>query len=334
MAFLRTLTAVLCLLAVSPVVAGSEQRTAKSDGGWRAAARDRLLSEEVRARYGLPLCPEASDADSIVLHVHGYNSTSSATKVLVDAAREAGLACAGFQYPNDQPLCESAKLLAAELRRVERLRPGRRFSLVTHSMGGLVARAVIEDAKLDPGCVDRLIMVAPPTQGTLLARVAIATDLWEHWLGRSNGSPWTRMTDAIVDGWGEAATDLRTGSPFLTALNQRPRNPAVQYTLILGTGASVSGAQIDWLRSRAEATLVGMRVDDAAGKVDRAFAEVDELVDGKGDGVVAVRRARLAGVDDTVILPFGHLDVSGESPSPAALEARQIVLDRLLKNRR
>ena len=78
-------------------------------------------------------------------------------------------------------------------------------------MGGLVARACIEDPRYDPGNVERLIMIAPPTHGTLIAHFAVGTDLWEHWLARQDGGPWRRMRDSIVDGLGEAADDLVPG---------------------------------------------------------------------------------------------------------------------------
>ena len=62
--------------------------------------------------------------------------------------------------------------------------------LVCHSMGSLVARACIEDPLYDPGNVERLIMIAPPTHGSLIAHFAAGTDLWEHWLARKKGGPW------------------------------------------------------------------------------------------------------------------------------------------------
>lgn len=96
-------------------------------------------------------------------------------------------------------------------------------------MGGLVARACLEEPALDPGNVVRLIMIAPPSQGTLVARAAVATDVWEHWLGRKTGGPWARWHDSVVDGLGEAANDMIPGSPFLRQLNAKPRNASVAF---------------------------------------------------------------------------------------------------------
>ena len=93
-------------------------------------------------------------------------------------------------------------------------------------MGSLVARACIEDPLYDPGNVERLIMIAPPTHGTLIAHFAVGTDVWEHWLSRRDGGPWRRTRDSIVDGLGEAADDLCPNSDFLARAERPPAQSA------------------------------------------------------------------------------------------------------------
>lgn len=275
----------------------------------------------------------------IVMLLHGFNSTPHRTAALLDAARDAGLECGGFAYPNDQPLAPSTLLLSEELKRLAELRPQLRVALVTHSMGGLIARACLEDPQLAPSNVDRLVMVAPPTHGTQLARVAVATDVWEHWLDRRDGYPWTRWHDSVVDGLGEASSDLSPGSEFLRMLNARPRNPAVSYTLVLGNRATLRDKHAEWIvRSWRTATLTG--ADSVTSRELAAVGhdspvsclelnDLDELVDGRGDGVVSVERGKLEGVEDTVVLPFGHLSVSSEGGDAAVLEVRRLILQRV-----
>jgi hypothetical protein len=196
-------------------------------------------------------------------------------------------------------------------------------------MGGLVARAVIENSDLDPGDVTRLVMIAPPSQGTQLAQFAVATDLWEHWIARHEGGGWTRWRDSVIDGLGEAADDLTPDSAFLAELNARPRNPHVHYSLFLGTGASVSEDEMNWMRAAVQKTgghFPGLR--SGAGKLDAMLADMDELIDGKGDGVVALKRGQLAGVDDVVILPFGHLSCTGK---PDREEVKQVQAELLAR---
>jgi pimeloyl-ACP methyl ester carboxylesterase len=233
-------------------------------------------------------------------------------------------------YPNDHTIGESARLLSRELRRFAGRYPDRRVALVCHSMGGLVARACIEDRSLDPGNVERLIMIAPPTHGTVVAHFAVGTDLYEHWITRKDGGPWRRVRDSIIDGLGEAADDLRPNSEFLTELNCRPRNPQVRYSLFLGTGARLSDAQVVWIRDRFCESLAKVPGADArAERLAHILEDVDELVEGKGDGIVAVKRGRLDGVADTVVMPFGHMAVTGEPRNEILREFQQAVLERV-----
>ena len=226
---------------------------------------------------------------------------------------EAGFPCGTFAYPNDYYILNSAQLLSSELRRFKLQYPERRVILVCHSMGGLVARGCVENSLYDPGNVERLIMIAPPTHGTIIAHFAVGTDLWEHWLVRRDGWPWQRLRDSIVDGLGEAANDMCPDSDFLTELNGRPLNPHVRYTILLGTGALFNEAQVNWIRKSVCESLAKMPGGEAGAKsLNTMLADIDELVEGKGDGVVAVKRGRLDGVADTVVMPFGHLAVTGK----------------------
>jgi hypothetical protein len=197
-------------------------------------------------------------------------------------------------------------------------------------MGGLVARACIEDPQLDPGNVDRLIMIAPPNCGSAIAHFAMGTDVWEHWLARKEGGPWRRVRDSVVDGLGEAANELCPGSEFLAELNSRPRNPRVRYAVILGTGARMTEAEMDWIRESIVAKLAQVPgAERGAKRLDALLADLDELVEGKGDGVVAVVRGRLTGVSDTTVLPFGHLTVTGAPETDAVRQVQGAVLSRI-----
>jgi len=138
------------------------------------------------------------------------------------------------------------------------------------------------------------------------------------------------MRDSIVDGLGEAACDLCPQSEFLTELDSRPLNPRIRYTVLLGTGAQLSEAQLDWIRDsvcRAVAKMPGG--SSTAVDIKKFLDDVDELVDGKGDGVVAVKRGRLNGVSDTVVMPFGHLAVTGAATNDLIRDVQHAVLVRV-----
>jgi pimeloyl-ACP methyl ester carboxylesterase len=307
-----------------------------TDPDFRRWLRNKVWDEEDEARYGLMLDDDweevaaRSPEQPLVILVHGYNSTCARNSAVLEPVRRAGYPCGAFSYPNDWKLSEAAARMSQQLKLFAKEHPDQKLALVTHSMGGLVARACLENPALDPGCVTRLVMIAPPSQGTRLASFAVATDIWEHWLGRASGAPWTRWRDSVIDGLGEAAEDLEPGSPFLAKLNARPRNAHVHYAILLGTAAGVSQPEMDWLRLAVRETgghCPGLK--DCSSKVDEILSDMDELVEGKGDGIVAVKRGRLKGVDDLLILPFGHLNCTDKADCDAVKQVQQEVLARL-----
>ena len=173
-------------------------------------------------------------------------------------------------------------------------------------------------------------MVAPPTHGTMVAYLALGTDVWEHWIVRRHGWPWARFRDSIVDGLGEAATDLCPGSDFLLELNARPRNPNVGYTILLGTGGVMTEEEMHWIRESLRSTIGRLPgAGDSSQQLDNFLAQMDEVIQGKGDGVVAVSRGELAGVEDLVVLPFGHLGVTRRAESSVLHQVHEVILERL-----
>ena len=301
--------------------------------GARSWLRQKFVCETDYKRYVLQFDDDVESAridKRVVILVHGFNSTPLQNAAMMTTIRSAGLPCGSFAYPNDHTILASAQLLSNELRRFGRLHPRSRVLLVCHSMGSLVARACIEDPRYDPGNVERLIMIAPPTHGTLIAHFAVGSDLWEHWLSRRDGGPWRRTRDSIVDGLGEAADDLCPSSTFLHDLNARPRNPRVRYSIFLGTSARFSEAQLAWIRDSVCDQLAKLPGGEgSADRLESILNDIDELVEGKGDGVVAVKRGRLDGVSDTLVMPFGHLAVTGEPSSDALRDVQRAVVERL-----
>jgi pimeloyl-ACP methyl ester carboxylesterase len=299
----------------------------------RQWVRQTIVSERDLAKYRLDLDADFQKADAekpTAILIHGFNSTPVRNAGLFESLRAAQFPCGTFAYPNDYTLPSSAELLSTQLHQFAAEHPQRKLALVCHSTGGLVARACVENPALDPGNVDRLIMIAPPNHGSQLARFACGTDVWEHWLSRKKGWPWTRVHDSIVDGLGEAADELRPDSEFLRELNARPRNPNVRYTILLGTRACATDAELAWVRENiCERLMKVPGVDGKAERLDALLADIDEIVEGKGDGVVAVKRGRLAGVDDTVVLPFCHMTVGGEPGDRELAAVYQVVLSRL-----
>jgi pimeloyl-ACP methyl ester carboxylesterase len=299
----------------------------------RSWLRAKVVRDSDLANFGVRMDDGWRDQPGdkpVVILIHGFNSTPARNAAMLAPIRAVHVPCGTFAYPNDHDIATSAQLLSCELRRFARLYPGRRVILLCHSMGGMVARACVENACNDPGNVDRLIMIAPPSHGTVIARFAVGSDLWEHWLSRKSGGPWARTRDSIVDGLGEAADELCPNSEFLTELNGRPRNPRIHYSILLGTGALMTEDQLAWIRQSVCESLA--RLPGSDGSVEHLQAilnDIDELVDGKGDGIVAVKRGRLDNVSDTLVLPFGHIAVTGEPRDDVLRHVQQVVLERV-----
>ena len=272
-----------------------------------------------KGRFGLRLGEGWQEADPkkhLVLVMHGFNSAPSQITGLVNAVQKSELPLGTYAYPNDQPIAASAQRLSDDLKQLAADHPRRRLALVTHSMGGLVARAVIENPKLDPGNVAKLIMVAPPTHGSQLAHLSFGVEIWEYLIRPSEASQVSRFYAAVEDGLAEADYDLRPDSDFLRELNGRGRNKQVQYSLFLGTDGLLSPEQLQRLRDTIDqAAKQSKAVQLVRPHFQEILGDFDEVLAGKGDGVVAVKRGRLEGVQDTVLLKFTHLGPTSNSPS-------------------
>lgn len=286
------------------------------------------------SRYGLFLDDDWRQRTSgrpLVVIVHGYGSTADEFDALRGRLRDAGFACAVFSYPNDAAVDLSARQLASALEEFGRRYPDRRVAIVAHSMGGLVARAVIEgpdSASVDN--VDKLIMVATPNHGSNLARVPVSLDIWQNWLDGEPDTVRTVFFESVLDGLNEARLDLQPGSELLERLNGLPRNPDIRYSLLLGNRGPATREQLDELRrlivSR-QRTNVALRA--LGPRLEPLLEDLDELVDGLGDGAVAVERGRLEGVDDTLVLYFGHGAISTDLTDEVGTRLVTEILARL-----
>ncbi len=265
----------------------------------------------------------------LVVLVHGIQGGHDSLAGLQAALTKAQHRCATYAYPNDGPIAESAQRLSRDLRAL-RLDEGASIALVSHSMGGLVARRIIEDAALDDPRVDRLVMIAPPNQGSNMAYLPGSLDWHEHL--------WRRPVDQLpkfvfrstVDGLNEAQDDLQPESRFLLDLNARSRNLRVQYSILLGTNSPSSPQQLAQANQQLNnATTKSATARLFAPRLKKIFDHPLELTAGQGDGAVAVERGQLAGVKDVQLLPMDHWTVTHQIHTEAGQALVQEISRRL-----
>jgi len=106
----------------------------------------------------------------LVLLVHGIIRSGGTFGALKEALNERGYDAVAISYPSSRDTIENhAAGLAALLNRQE---GSDTVSFVTHSMGGLVVRHLLarDDAWKDRLKVHGVVMIAPPNQGSAIAR--------------------------------------------------------------------------------------------------------------------------------------------------------------------
>ncbi|MCA8941249.1 MAG: alpha/beta hydrolase [Planctomycetes bacterium] len=260
-----------------------------------------LVGEDVLARkYELTVPDDLRADESCVVCVHGVDSrpaTFDALRAYL-ANADPPVRSGTFGYANDEAVDRIARELSTHLRALRERDPERRVVLIGHSMGGLVCRYMLETPGLDPGNVDTLIMLGTPNQGSRLARLRSTIDVAEF-LRDLGERP--KLMSTFLDGLGEAGWDLWPESALLTELAKRRRNEAVEYHLILGDRGVMSGAARDALRDELLPECHRVYREKLRGWFD----DLDEIVDGAGDGAVSLERGRLDGVEE-VVVPFGH----------------------------
>jgi pimeloyl-ACP methyl ester carboxylesterase len=254
-------------------------------------------AEMAGERFGLRRLATAEEGRPEVVLLHGLDDPGKVWMNLAPALQEAGFGVNQLEYPNDQPIRESAAFVRAQLQALAG-EGVTSVDLVAHSMGGLVARELLTAPRLacrPPACrmpaIRQLIMVGTPNHGSELARLRGLAEVREQLERVVSGSG--GWLDWVFDGAGEAGLDLLPGSPFLQELNARPHPVDTRLAVIAGV---IGEPQLQALQQ-----LLDQHLPDHAG---------DLLGNGfhLSDGLVSLESARLRCVP-LYRVPGTHLSI-------------------------
>ncbi len=144
--------------------------------GGREACR-RALDERVAA---LALAPQSA---RLVVLVHGLGRTRACWRKMRKALRADGFVVLDLSYPSTRAPIDAHAAPLAEL--LDRLEGTREVSFVTHSLGGIVVRALFErdDAWRERIALGGVVMLGPPNQGARAAELASRVPLVDRVLG-------------------------------------------------------------------------------------------------------------------------------------------------------
>ena len=192
-------------------------------GRLRAAGRGETCAEALgRAKSDQGLRPESRH---LVIMLHGLGRTPTIFRRMEKALEEAGYEAVAISYPS---LSKDVGDHMAHLERLlDRLEEVERVSFVTHSLGALVLRETLaRDGawryRLDLG---RAVMLAPPNQGSDLARALNAVGPFHFFGGPSAGqlgqgavfaAPPPLLEFGVIAG---GTADSRGFNPLLSANN-------------------------------------------------------------------------------------------------------------------
>ena len=262
----------------------------------------------------------------LVVCLHGLKSEPDRFDAFRSFLRKSGYATAAISYDDHQSMVVSAGQLSEMARQFFTEPHEPELVLVGHSMGGLVAREWAENESLNNVKVVALITAGSPHSGSNWATLPPLLDLFAE-----------RKLDAgdVVDVLlhqpsSPGMRELAPGSKFLRTLNSRPRRADVEYTAIVGSRSPMTTEQLNRIRD----TLRDARENSGLlrllePRIQPLLQSFDELERGKGDGIVAINRAKMAGVEDVVEVDICHTDYFRAPVGTQSQPVWEAVLERL-----
>lgn len=261
--------------------------------------------------------------------VHGINSTSGSFLHLIPILEKEGYGVVVYDYPYALALTRTAPEFEELWRRFRETTGDRQaWSILSHSMGALLARSYVEGDRY-AGDVASLILIGPPNRGSALAPAQDVLAVIERM--RAARDPGGQEIVVLGDRIEAAAKDLTPGSPFLSNIAKHGPREGVPYFILAGDVGFLTLENRKQIE--AQYRIIRRRAGFLAGLADAAVgnlpAILDVLTDGTGDGAVAVSSTRLEGAAEHVVIPSNHVElIRGPLffPEPGPVDCEPYVL--------
>ncbi len=275
---------------------------------------------------------QSGEGRPIVLCLHGLNGNHDAFDGLRQQLRSHGYPTAAVAYESQRSIAAIARDVSVMVgSHLESCSHNQTLVVVGHSMGGLIAREWTNHPALENDAITGLITIGTPHQGSAWATLPPLMQLFvEGEFGVSD------VSDLILHAPSSPALrDIAPGSAFLDALNATENRDDVRYTSVIGTGSPVDATTVEKIQQ----TFRQLERRDGFVRLIRPRIEpllngFDELVRGRGDGIVASQNAAMASTTDLVEVDLSHFGLVrplGDQPVMQGVchPVWQIVIDRV-----
>mgnify|MGYP000228736142 FL=1 len=275
---------------------------------------------------------ESGEGRPLVLFLHGVNGTHEAFDGLREELRSCGYQTAAAAYGSHRSIAAIARDLS-DVVGSHLASSTREHSLVLvgHSMGGLIAREWTNNSALENDAITGLITIGTPHRGSAWATLPPLMNLFAK--GEFGVAD---VSDLILHAPSSPELrDIAPGSAFLDSLNARDNRPDVRYTAVIGIGSPVDALTVEKIQQtfrqleRRDGFLRLIRP-----RIEPLLSGFDELIRGRGDGIVAAESAAMAATKDLVKVDLSHFELVRPISETSAVEdvfhpVWQVVIDRV-----